>query len=116
MSTDETYNGWTNRETWALALYINNDQGWQESVHEALREDLAWINALTSFGMPVEAAQEQRAGEVVKNHTEELFDYDTHEGIFTRDLFMAMTDIGSLYRVNWDEIGASFLADIAENA
>jgi hypothetical protein len=37
--TDETYEGWTNRETWAVALHINNDQGWQESVHEALREN-----------------------------------------------------------------------------
>ena len=34
--TVEPYNGWSNRETWAVALYINNDQGWQESVHEAL--------------------------------------------------------------------------------
>ena len=31
MAEDTTYNGWTNRETWLVALWINNEQGWQES-------------------------------------------------------------------------------------
>lgn len=26
MSTDHTYNGWTNFETWAAALYIDNEE------------------------------------------------------------------------------------------
>lgn len=39
--SDTTYNGWTNRETWAVALHVNNDQGWQESVHESVRDVLA---------------------------------------------------------------------------
>ena len=30
----EEYNGWTNRETWATALHINNDQGLYEAVQE----------------------------------------------------------------------------------
>src|SRR5881394_2109748 len=34
----EEYNGWTNRETWAVALWINNEQGSQESVHDLVRE------------------------------------------------------------------------------
>ena len=33
------YNGWTNKPTWAVALWINNDQGLQEMVIEAARND-----------------------------------------------------------------------------
>ena len=33
----EEYNGWTNRETWCAALWINNDQGMQEYAAELAR-------------------------------------------------------------------------------
>ena len=32
--SDEQYNGWTNYETWLMALNIDNDQGMQEMVLE----------------------------------------------------------------------------------
>ena len=34
-----TYNGWTNRETWLVSLWINNDQSSQELLNEALDRD-----------------------------------------------------------------------------
>lgn len=40
MSDTDGYNGWTNRATWAVALHVNNDQGWQEQVHELAQEYL----------------------------------------------------------------------------
>ena len=39
---DETYNGWTNYETWGCALILGGDQGLEEMVREKvgeLRED-----------------------------------------------------------------------------
>ena len=30
-----TYNGWTNYETWNWKLWIDNDEGWLESVTDA---------------------------------------------------------------------------------
>ena len=33
--TDATYNGWTNYETWNVALWIGNDEGLYELAREA---------------------------------------------------------------------------------
>lgn len=36
--TDKTYNGWTNYETWAVALWWDNDEGSYSLRQEAWRE------------------------------------------------------------------------------
>lgn len=104
MSTDDTYNGYTNRETWAVALYINNDQGWQESVHEALRS--------------AEDIDPYRAAEIIKENVETLLDPQQYRAEFGEQQPEALTvvlyDIGSLYRVDWDELGRVFLEDLKE--
>ena len=33
--TDTRYNGWTNYETWNVALWIQNDWGWYNLANEA---------------------------------------------------------------------------------
>lgn len=105
MSNDDTYNGWTNRETWAVALYINNDEGWQASVFEALRE--------------LDADEVHRAAEIVRENVEQLVTVAGYQEMTGEDhlpaaLSTVAEDIGSLYRVNWDELGASFLEDSRE--
>lgn len=111
-TTDERYNGWTNRETWAVALYINNDQGWQESVFEALRG----VEITGGNGEYNPASRE--AGEIIKANVERLLDPDQYADEFgtdqPREVARIAHEIGSLWRVNWDELGASFLADLAE--
>lgn len=114
--TDETYNGWTNRETWAVALHINNDQGWQESIHASLRESIAQGNELhhaDNFTITAWAA-----GDIIRENVEEMLDVDRRVSIHgawyaASDLqWLAMRDIGSLWRVNWTELGAAFLSDL----
>lgn len=110
---DETYNGWSNRETWAVALHINNDQGWQESVFEALREAIAYnpnpddeIDGVTPYA----------AGEIIRDNVEDVLDHEAYGGYLPDHLVSVRQDISSMWRVNWTELGAAFLRDLAEQS
>src|SRR5690625_5741857 len=41
MTNDETYNGYSNRETWAFMLHLDNDQGLYEMSRDWAREAIA---------------------------------------------------------------------------
>lgn len=116
--TDDTYNGWANRETWAVALYVNNDQRWQESVLDALREAVGEVIVGDSgYEYADVPLKDWEAGAIVKEMIEELAYHIIDEPeTTTRELRQAFEDIGSLWRVDWDALGAAFLADIAEDA
>jgi hypothetical protein len=113
----DEYNGWTNRETWAVALHINNDQGWQESVLGALRQSIAdnpdpddEIHGVTAYS----------AGQGIKDSVGLLLDPSQYRDEFGEQqpeaLAVVAHDIGSLYRVDWTEIGRSFLESVADES
>lgn len=140
--SEDTYNGWANRETWAVALHINNDQGWQESVREALRtaqpemvcavcgegirkdgngyrhthadEDTYCGTGDGATATPVSKPLEAwEAGLVIRENVEDTLDllWDAHSD----ELRNILTDLGSLWRVDWRELGASFLEDLGDD-
>ena len=106
---EQEYNGWTNRETWATALWINNEQGFyyyaQDLIQEAKEcQDNDALNCLTD-------ALEQWIGE--------LLDMEmvlSAPPANRKELINMSKDIGSLYRVNWKEIAESFLSEMEVNA
>jgi len=84
-----TYNGWTNYETWATKLWMDNDQGAQEYWQEQAEHyrDEPW-----KFAKAIKAEHEEQAPEI--------------HGVFS-DLLGA-----ALGAVNWDEIAQSLIADL----
>jgi hypothetical protein len=103
--TIETYNGWTNRETWAVSLHLNNDEGLYDEtariLEQAFLEDLdretreGWISGVSS------------AVDSLSEWVEEIlsFSYWEEQGVpMPRGLQLMKDDVGSLYRVNWREI------------
>ena len=82
-TSTETYNGWTNYETWACNLWLTNDEGmyhWSRSL-ESSQDLQEWVEGLSDL----------------KQESEML------TGMFN--------DIGSTWRVNWNEIHESMLED-----
>jgi hypothetical protein len=91
------YNGWTNRETWAAMLHIDNDEGLLLPLLEVAQRN--------------ENAREV-AEEVEAFITEDVLNFDNVST--NRNAFLMLTDIGSLYRVNWQEIAQSLLDNVKE--
>lgn len=113
MTDSDRYNGWTNRETWALQIWLGNDQGLYEMVRDRVSEcahAIARDNS-TDDDSTITPAD---AGETVKALWEMLTDPD--EGLMTAENILKMVrDVGSDYRVNWDEIGRHWVANLDED-
>jgi hypothetical protein len=103
----EKFQGWTNRETWAVALWLDNDQGLHETVYDytstALEEHEGGEKMETIYCL----------SETLRMWIEEdLLTLDNIKG--NHDLWLMLTDIGSLYRVNWREVADYFLTGLIE--
>lgn len=85
----EQYNGWTNRETWAMALWLSNEY--------------ATVTALEE--MAGRATNEYGLAAAIKAYFDDLEEVapDHHRTI--RD------DVGSIYRVDWHSIAEHYWDD-----
>lgn len=98
----ERYNGWTNRETWACHLWLSNDEAlyeWARRIARSLgsdgiREGLESLQAST-IDPDGTWAQAEEFGLTLP----------------LRDALLALSDIGSLWRVSYDEVAHAFLEE-----
>ena len=89
--TEEKYQGWNNRETWAVNLWLSNDEGLYRNV----------------CGIVEDAEEEGEAEEGIKGYVEELEEL-VKEGEAGEELKSMFSDIGSLWRVDWGEIAEAW--------
>ncbi len=90
MGESEKFDGYANRETWALVLHLTNDEGLYESFRELISRTPG----------EAEAAVEQ---DVLV-----LLDPDEYRDTFGADqpagLRRVAFEVGSLWRVDWSEV------------
>jgi hypothetical protein len=111
MATDTTYNGWTNYETWAVKLWMDNDQGsyeyWKDAAQDAY--DHAGDKYPNQFMNKADNAQSSLAERLKDEH-----DSDSDHPVFKAADGSVYADLlnAALSEVNWHEIAASLLEDV----
>ena len=99
----ERYNGWTNYETWAVALWIDNDQGsheyWRERARECCRQNEEQAGAENDLANDLNDEHEQGK--------DELLAASRRECSVWADLLSA-----AVSAVNWLEIAHHFIGDV----
>lgn len=113
--TDDTYNGWTNYETWNVNLWIDNDQGsqgyWQERAQE-IYDDCDEPDPY-GFGISrLQATTNALADAMKESHEDAMQDMIDATGQVSSmwaDLLGA-----ALSQVNWQEIADHYQKDIEE--
>jgi len=109
--TDTTYNGWPNRETWCVALWIGNDQG----MYYQAREMAAGMGELVmdpdeDFDL---TDARYKLAEQLKNWIEEVAEM-TCPGSVEGASFVSDLLGYSLAQVDWYEIAGNELEDALE--
>ena len=94
---DETYNGWTNRETWATYLWLTNEERLYKAAIQIVHRRL---NAPS-----VMLGSDELVRDNLRGFIEELFTWENMtERMAGEGLYRMREDIGSLWRVDWREI------------
>ena len=104
MSTNKTYNGWTNYETWAVKLWMDNDEGSYNYWREATLE--AWAHPVEN--QLIDSRKDRAAIALAERLKDEHEDGvpETLNGSVYADLMNA-----ALGEVNWREIADALLGN-----
>lgn len=120
----DEYNGWTNRETWALKLHLDNTESSQAWLRETAR--LAGENAEASKLWTVEEAKVFATEDAIRDAVETAFERALYGFVARRgsagnvwegddcgetigmhdasDVYRMIADVSSLWRVDFCEI------------
>lgn len=103
-TTGREYQGWANYETWAVKLWMDNEQGaynyWREATQEAIANAPDAEEVADGIWTPENAAKFHLADHLKNEHEEQLPEVKG----FAADLLR-----GAFSEVNWTEIAASLI-------
>ena len=102
----ENYNGWTNRETWAFALHIDNEAWLSQTVADAVSE------IITDDTCDVKPYQ---VAEYLKNVMDQLKAWRFEDNEVNQDIVSIVDDIGSDYRIDYRELAEYYISNFKEN-
>lgn len=112
MSTNiDKYNGWTNRETWLVKLWINNDQSTQEYWREAAGD--AWEMSQPCSPNEFILTREGNAQSMLAQRLRDEYDSESEHPVFAAADGSVYTDLlnAALSEVDWHGIAASLLEE-----
>lgn len=111
----DTYEGWTNRETWAINLHLSNNEGDYRQMCERAEE------IVQERDIVIEAGDKSGAisvmADYIKDWTEEVFDLvlNPEDGeIANKEARMFISDVGSWWRADFYEIAEHWIDDAIE--
>lgn len=101
--SDETYEGWTNRETWSFNLNLRNDQDMLDMAYREVRRCIAAGYHPTAVGE-----------HVVTWFHDWLFDVIEDGWTTAADAYRILLEVGSWWRIDNAEIGEHLVNDVLE--
>ena len=105
----DTYNGWPNRETWALARHISNNEGDNRYMTNTAEYLVSWAgDDLDLIGLVQEMAIR------INDWVADVWDtaLHAHNPVYdepTRDTVIMILDVGSLWRVDFESIAEEYI-------
>ena len=108
--SDQGYNGWKNYETWAVALWIDNDQGtynWSRYLAEEVRDHRPQARARVGEDQERERDATGQLAENLKDWMEESMP-DLEASLWSDLLSAAFSE------VDWYEIAENYLSEQVE--
>ena len=120
---DQGFNGWTNYETWALALHLDNDEGDHTYWRERAVEHYQAAKETRSAPLARHEARSTLASEL-KDWLDSLYD-EVYEAAATKDMAVSLeavnllADVGTntnYTTINYQEIAGSWLDDVIPDA
>ena len=103
---DDTYNGWSNRETWAANLHLSNDYRWYTLTMEVVRE--AHAAGATRYGIA------HRLESCFDDYVADPEGPLGGEGDRFEHEAAVLRDVGSLWRIDWLEIEPGWTEAVEE--
>jgi len=103
---DDTYNGWSNYETWCYQLWLDNDQGlseyWLMTANDVNSNLEGWNGTDDSYAI-------YTLSKMLKSDCNDSLDNSQFPGVFS-DLLTASIEL-----INWREIAESWLERANDN-